>query len=215
MNHHSIVDIEADLIKANEKIALLNKVLLDKNNVKAIDIMGAIGSGKTTLIEVLCEKLKEKYRIKMIAGDISTDIDAERVKKHGVTAYQINTGRECHLDAHLIQHTLEEISLKDTDLLFIENVGNLICPADFVLGTHIKVVVISVTEGPYVVIKHPVIMKMADILIINKIDLAEAMEVDIEKLTADAKKINPSIKVIPTIAKTGQGIPELIRALEL
>ena len=209
------IELEADLLKANEELAAKNKELLRKNGVIAIDVMGSIGAGKTTLIEKLVQALKKKYRIAVFKGDLTTTIDAELIGRHGVEAVPINTGKECHLDANLVRKALQRINLEDTDLLFIENVGNLICPADFPLGSEKRVVVISVTEGPYMVVKHPFIFMDADVAVINKKDLAQAMDVDVKKLKADVKEINPNVKVVATNGRSGEGVKEVADALGL
>jgi hydrogenase nickel incorporation protein HypB len=209
------IELEADLLRANEQLATKNKELLKKHGVMAIDVMGAIGSGKTTLIEKLVQTLKKKYRIAVFKGDLTTTIDAELIGRHGVEAVPINTGKECHLDANLVKKALQKINLEDIDLLFIENVGNLICPADFPLGSEKRVVVISVTEGPYMVVKHPFIFMDADVAVINKKDLAQAMGVEIKKLKADVKEINPNVKVVATNGRSGEGVKEVVDALEL
>jgi hydrogenase nickel incorporation protein HypB len=204
-----------DILKVNEKLALKNRELLRKHNVKAIDVMGSIGAGKTSLIEKLVQALKTKYRIAVFKGDLTTTIDAERIGRHGVKVVAINTGRECHLDANLVAKAVQRINLEDIDLLFIENVGNLICPAEFPLGTEKRVVVVSVTEGPYMVVKHPFSFMDADITVINKKDLAKVMKVDIRKLETDVKEIKPDVNVVVTNALSGEGIQELVKALEL
>jgi hydrogenase nickel incorporation protein HypB len=204
-----------DILKVNEKLALKNRELLRKHNVKAIDVMGSIGAGKTSLIEKLVQALKKKYRIAVFKGDLTTTIDAERIGRHGVKVVAINTGRECHLDANLVAKAVQRINLEDIDLLFIENVGNLICPAEFPLGTEKRVVVVSVTEGPYMVVKHPFSFMDADITVINKKDLAKVMKVDIRKLETDVKEIKPDVNVVVTNALSGEGIQELVKALEL
>jgi hydrogenase nickel incorporation protein HypB len=209
------IELEADLLKANEELARKNRKLLKKHDVMAIDVMGAIGSGKTTLIEKLVQALKKKYRIAVFKGDLTTTIDAELIGRHGVEAVAINTGKECHLDANLVRKALQRINLDDIDLLFIENVGNLICPADFPLGSEKRVVVISVTEGPYMVVKHPFIFMDADVAVINKKDLAQAMDVDVNKLKADVKGINPNVKAVATNGRSGEGVKEVIDALGL
>lgn len=212
-----IFDIELDvnILEANRKLAVENKELLQKNGVKAIDVMGSIGSGKTSLIEKLVQNLKGKYRMAAFKGDLTTTIDAELIARHGVKVVPINTGKECHLDANLVKKALKRIDLKDVDLLFIENVGNLICPAEFPLGSDKRIVVISVTEGPYMVVKHPFIFMDADVVVINKLDLAQAMGVDVKKLEKDAKAINPKAKVVATNCRSGEGITKVIDALEL
>jgi hydrogenase nickel incorporation protein HypB len=211
------VEIEpgTDILKVNEKLALKNRELLRKHNVKAIDIMGSIGAGKTSLIEKLVQALKKKYRIAVFKGDLTTTIDAEQIGRHGVEVVAINTGRECHLDANLVAKAVERIKLEDIDLLFIENVGNLICPAEFPLGTEKRVVVVSVTEGPYMVVKHPFSFMNAEVVVINKKDLASVMKVDTQKLGMDVKEIKPDMKIVVTNALNGEGIEGLVDALEL
>ena len=204
-----------DILEVNKQLAQKNIELLRKHNVKAIDIMGSIGAGKTSLIEKLVQALKQKYRIAVFKGDLTTTIDAERIGRHGVKVVTINTGRECHLDANVVARAVERISLEDIDLLFIENVGNLICPAEFPLGTEKRVVVVSVTEGPYMVVKHPFTFMTADVMVINKKDLAEIMKIDTEQLEKQVKEIKPDVKVAVTNALSGEGIEELIKALEL
>jgi len=204
-----------DILEVNKQLAHKNMEHLREHNVKAIDIMGSIGAGKTSLIEKLVQALKHKYRIAVFKGDLTTTIDAERIGRHGVKVVTINTGLECHLDANVVARAVERISLDDIDLLIIENVGNLICPAEFPLGTEKRVVVVSVTEGPYMVVKHPFTFMTADVMVINKKDLAEIMKVDTERLEKQAKDIKPNMKVAVTNALTGEGVEELIKALEL
>jgi len=209
------IEVEEDLLALNRKIALENKALLDRHGVKAIDFMGSLGAGKTSIIEALVEVLKDRYRIAVIVGDVATSIDANRISRHGVRAIQINTGRECHLDAQLIRRALHLLDLKNIDLLFIENVGNLICPADFPLGAHMRVVVVSVSEGSDMIIKHPTSFVGADVVVINKIDVTEAFNVDLGKLVNDLKEINPKAKVVFMSARKRTGLDDLIRALGL
>ncbi|PUA32119.1 MAG: hydrogenase accessory protein HypB [Candidatus Terraquivivens tikiterensis] len=209
------VELEEDLLEANRRIAEENKQILERYRVKAIDVMGSVGSGKTMLIERLIELLGSRYRIAVFGGDVTTTIDAERVRRRGAKTLQINTGKECHLDANLVRKALSKIDLNDVDVLFIENVGNLICPAEFPLGTDSRVVVISVTEGPYTPLKHPYIFMESDVAVINKIDLADAMGVDVGELEARIKKISPDTTVVRTSCKTGEGIDRVARALGL
>jgi hydrogenase nickel incorporation protein HypB len=204
-----------NILEVNKKLAQKNRELLKKNNVKAIDIMGSIGAGKTSLIEKLVQQLKNKYKIVVFKGDLTTTIDAERIGKHGVQVITINTGRECHLDANVVAKAVERIKIEDIDLLIIENVGNLICPAEFPLGTDKRVVVISVTEGPYMILKHPFTFMNADVMVINKKDLAQTMKIDTNQLENQAKEVKPDVKVAVTNALTGEGVDELIKALEL
>ena len=209
------IELEADLLKANEELAMKNMELLKKHGVMTIDVMGSIGSGKTTLIEKLVQALRKEHRIAVFKGDLTTTIDAELIGRHGVEVVPINTGKECHLDANLVRKALKKINLEGIDLLFIENVGNLICPADFPLGSEKRVVIVSVTEGPYMVVKHPFIFMGADVAVINKKDLAQTMGVDIENLRADVRNINPEVKVVATNSRSGEGVQEVIDALRL
>jgi len=209
------IEVEEDLLALNRRIALENRDLLDRHGVKAIDFMGSLGAGKTSIIEALVEALRDKYRIAVIVGDVATSIDADRISRHRVRAIQINTGRECHLDAQLVRRALHLLDLKSIDLLFIENVGNLICPADFPLGAHVRVVVVSVSEGGDMILKHPTSFMGADVVVVNKIDVAETFNVDLGKLINDLKEINPKAKIVFTSAKKRTGLDDLIKALGL
>ncbi len=204
------IDAHKNIMEINKTIAERNRKIFAQNNVFAINIMGATGSGKTIMIEMLSKKLKSEFKIKALVGDIVSKLDADRIKNTGIEAKGINTGTECHLDSHLISHAIEYMDLKDTDLLLIENVGNLICPTDFDLGEHKRIVVVSSSEGDDTVEKHPMIFLTADLCIINKIDIADAVNADVEKMVDDAKKINPRIKVFKTSFKNGDGIDEVI-----
>ena len=209
------IELEEDLLKKNEELAKKNKELLDKNRVIAIDIMGSVGAGKTSLIKNLIVRLKNKRQLSVIAGDLTTTIDAERIKEEKVEVVQVNTGKECHLDANLIARALKEFDLERMDILFIENVGNLICPAEFPLGSHKRIVVVSLTEGPWMITKHPYIFREADLVVINKVDLALAMKVSVESITEDVHQLRPKLKTIPTNCLTGEGIAEIIEFLSL
>ena len=151
------IELEESLLRKNEELAELNRKRLDEHNVLAIDILGAIGSGKTSLIQQMVKSLGGKRNVAAIAGDLTTTIDADRIREAGAQVIQVNTGKECHLDANLVAKAMAELQLDEIDVLFIENVGNLICPGEFPLGAHKRVVVVSVTEGPYMVVKHPYI----------------------------------------------------------
>jgi hydrogenase nickel incorporation protein HypB len=209
------IELEENLLKQNEDLAIKNRKLLDQYHIHAIDILGSIGSGKTTIVQQLVSHLSCKYRIAAIAGDLTTTIDADRIAEKGAIVIQANTGKECHLDANLVKKALFELDLSKLDLIFIENVGNLICPGEFPLGADQRMVVVSTTEGPYMIVKHPYILMEASVVAINKKDLARAMEVDIQQLKEDALKIKPGLKVVYTNGRTGEGIPELIDALKI
>jgi hydrogenase nickel incorporation protein HypB len=207
------IELERSLLEANAKLAEENRGVLDRHGITAIDFMGAIGSGKTTLIARLVEKLKDKVGIAVFNGDATTSDDQNLVAGTGVQVVQVATVNGCHLDANLVGKALKKIQLDGLRLLFLENIGNLICPAEFPLGAKARVVVISVTEGPWSVRKHPHMFLGAQIVVINKIDLAAAMEVSVDALAADVHKLKPDIKVIPASCKTGVGIDEVVAAL--
>jgi hydrogenase nickel incorporation protein HypB len=207
------IELEHSLLEANAKIAGQNRALLDRHGITAIDFMGAIGSGKTTLIAKLVERLMNKVEVAVFNGDATTSEDQEAVASTGIQVVQLATVNGCHLDANLVAKALAKIRLDGLRLLFLENIGNLICPAEFPLGAKARVVVISVTEGPWSVRKHPHMFLGAQIVVINKADLAGAMEVSIEALAEDVRKLKPDIRVIPTSCKTGAGIEPLASAL--
>jgi len=209
------VELEIDILRENQRLADENKKTLDANKIHAIDVMGSVGSGKTSLIKAMVSRLKNKHRIAVIEGDVTTTIDSELIASEGVPTVQVNTGKECHLDANLIRKALDRMPLDRLDLIFIENVGNLICPAEFPLGSDRRLVVISVTEGPYMVLKHPMMFLDAKVVAVNKVDLAKAMDVEPEKLRADVAKLNPKAVTVPTSCKNGKGIEEVIKALGL
>lgn len=211
---HKIAEVEVqhDIMVANRKLARKNQRLFDKNHVFSVDVVGAIGSGKTSLIEALIDAMN--YKIGVIAGDVISKYDAGRFENHDVPVVGLNTGKECHLDAHLVEHALHDLPLDEIDILFIENVGNLICPVDFDLGSHMRMVVISVTEGDDTVEKHPLIFQDADLVVINKVDLADAVGADSDKMVNDVEEINPDVHVIKTSLKTGTGFDEVTLAID-
>lgn len=210
------VDMEKNILEENERIAQENRDLFKSKGVRAFNILGAIGSGKTTLIEGLKETISEK-EVGAIAGDLTGKDDSRRFKKKGMSSVSINTGKDCHLDAHYVNHALEEedLDLDTIDILFIENVGNLICPVDFPLGTEKDVVVISVTEGDDMIRKHPLIFSRSELTVLNKVDLAEPMDVDLEIIEKDYREVNPHGTLIKTNAKDREGIKEVAEFLEL
>jgi len=209
------IELEVDLLKANKKIADENMDLLKKNGIKSIDVMGSIGAGKTTLITQMVKELKKNFKIGVIEGDLTTTIDSDIIRKQNVEVIQINTGKECHLDANLVRKALKKLDLKNLNLIIIENVGNLICPAEFPLGSEKRIVVISVTEGPNMVLKHPYTFREADVVVINKIDLAKAMGINAKKLEKDVHLINPKAKAIMTNSRKGEGVSDVISNLNL
>ncbi|MHA1490191.1 MAG: hydrogenase nickel incorporation protein HypB [Promethearchaeota archaeon] len=210
-----IIELNEDLINNNDRLAGENNQILKKHDIKSFDIVGAIGAGKTAILEKIIEKVSKEHQIFVINGDVATRIDADRIEKHGAKSIQVNTGRECALNAYHISRVINNIDLAEYDVLFIENVGNLICPSDFILGATKRIVIVSITEGEWVIKKHPLLFKMSDIAVINKIDLNDVMNIDIDEMINDAKEINPNIKVFTTSATTGENIVELIQALEI
>ena len=207
------VELEVDILKENQRLANENKRRLDSNQILAIDVMGSVGSGKTSLIKAMVSRLKKNRRIAVIEGDVTTTIDSDLIASEGVPTVQVNTGKECHLDANLIRKALDRMPLDNLDLIFIENVGNLICPSEFPLGSDKRLVVISVTEGPYMVVKHPMMFLGAQVVAINKVELATAMGVDPKKLGADVHKLNPNAIVVYTSCREGTGIDEVVSSL--
>jgi len=209
-----VVETQKQVEKNNDLIAVKINEKLKANNIKSYDIVGAIGAGKTALIERLSEKLGPEKRILVVCGDIATRVDADRVQKDFVKAIQINTGRECALNAYHVNKVFENIDISDFDVIFVENVGNLICPSEFMLGMDKRITVVSVTEGEWVVEKHPLLFKMSEIAVINKVDLADRLHTNLDKMVKDAKEINPDIQVILTSTRTGEGLDELLDALQ-
>ncbi len=209
---HGPLEINENIFSLNKRIAEENRKLLTEKKTFAVNLMGAIGSGKTILIEKLSAMLP--FKCGAIAGDVVSDLDANRFKEKKLPCVGINTGKSCHLDAHVVQHALQELPLEKIDVLFIENVGNLICPADFDLGEHLRIVIVSVSEGDDIIAKHPVIFKESHAIIINKVDIAEAVNASAEKMATDAHRLNPNAKVFITSIKTGTGLKEIKKWLE-
>ncbi|RLI83644.1 hydrogenase accessory protein HypB [Archaeoglobales archaeon] len=210
--HRIEVDAEIDILDIDKRLAAENRDFLKKHGITAINIMGATGSGKTLLIEKTADTLIDKVKIGAILGDVIGKADYERVVRRRVKAEIINTGKECHLDAHMIHHAIEKFD--DVDLLFMENVGNLICPVDFDLGEDYRVVMVSVTEGDDVIEKHPEIFRLADVIIINKVALAHAVEANVNKMIEDARNLNAIAKIIRMDLKKNIGFNEWLEWLE-
>lgn len=212
--HHIDVHVEQDIYDANNRIADANAEIFKRHGVRAFDLLGAIGSGKTATIERLVPLIRERgLRVGAIAGDVYGDDDFQRIVSLGVPAHNVNTGKECHLDAHLVEHAIEHLSLDDIDVLFIENVGNMICPTDFRLGAEKRIVVISSTEGDDVVNKHPMMFRGSSIGVINKVDLAPLIGADLDRMERDMRRYNPEMKIFRTNMKTGEGLEKLLDAI--
>ena len=210
------IDIDQKkVLHREDEAASVNRDLLARNDTRAFDVMGATGSGKTMLIESIVDSVGEEITIGAIAGDVTGTTDYDRFQKAGVPAYNLNTDSKCHLDAELVNRALQTLPLKQLGVVFIENVGNFICPANFPLGVEMNLVVISVTEGEDTVLKQPKMFMQSDALVINKVDIAPAVSVDPDKLEADYQRIKPDGQVFQTVASEGQGIPSLIDFLDL
>lgn len=212
--HQVDVRIEKDLYAANDALAAENAARLAAHGVLGIDLLGAIGSGKTALIERLAPLLAGRgRRAGAIAGDVYGDDDYRRIAALGIPAVNANTGKECHLDAHIVDHAIDDLPLDEIDVLFIENVGNMVCPTDFALGASKRVVVVSSTEGDDVVNKHPMMFRSCSIGVINKVDLAPLVGADLDRMERDMHRYNPAIRVFRTNLKTGEGVEPLLDAL--
>lgn len=206
--------MEADILGKNTKLAQRNFEILKDHNIRAFDLLGAIGSGKTAMIEKLAPMLMERgIRPAAIAGDAFGDDDYQRIVALGIPAVNANTGKECHLDAHLVHHAIHDLPLDEIDVLFIENVGNMLCPTDFALGAEKRIVVVSTTEGDDVVNKHKMMFRECSIGVINKVDLADAVGANIERMESDMLRYNPEIKIFRTVMKTGEGLEPLIEEI--
>lgn len=200
------VKVAENILGANDRIAEENHQLFKENGVFVINIMSSPGAGKTTLLERTLAALKDKYKIGVIEGDVATTADAERIEKLGVPVVQINTGNMCHLDGTMIRGALEEFDLKSLDLLIVENVGNLVCPAEFKVGEDHKVMLLSVAEGDDKPLKYPLMFHESSVLLINKLDLIPYTNFDLGKATKDSLSINPRLEVYPMSCRTGEGL---------
>lgn len=201
------VKVVSRILEANDRIAEENRRVFKDNRLFVINLMSGPGAGKTSLIERTIERLNG-IRMGVIEGDITGTDDAERISRFNIPVVQINTGGACHLDANMINEVLSEMPLNELDILIIENVGNLVCPAEFKVGEDIKVMLLSITEGHDKPLKYPLMFKESSALIINKIDLLPYLEVDINKIKRDALSINPSLYIFEVSCKTGEGIEE-------
>jgi len=208
------VKVLKNILSANDQIAEKNRTLLDNNGAIAVNIMASPGAGKTSVILQTINRLKGKVRIGVIEGDISSSVDAEIISKEGIPAIQINTGGGCHLDANMVSNALPGLPLGEIDLIFIENVGNLICPAGYDLGDRKRVIISSIPEGDDKPIKYPVIFHNADIVLLNKVDLLPYVKFDVDAFYKAVKDIKQNLKIIQLSCVTGQGVDEWISWLE-
>ncbi len=204
----SIITIERKLLEKNDEIARQNRALFQQQGILALNIVSSPGAGKTSILEGTLEELRGSIKVSVIEGDVQTDIDAQRVARYKVPVVQIITNGGCHLEAKLVQDALARMDLAGIRLLIIENVGNLVCPANFDLGEAMKVVVVSTTEGDDKPLKYPGMFRNASVLIINKMDLAPYLDSDPAALRRNALRINPDLKVFETSCTTKTGIRE-------
>ncbi len=204
------IKVLKDILSANEQLAQRNQQLLDSKGVFAVNLMSSPGAGKTSLILETIKRLKGKTKIGVIEGDISSSLDAETIGKEGVPVLQINTGGECHLDANMTSNALSNMPLQDIELLLIENVGNLVCPAEFALGEHRKVLISSMPEGDDKPFKYPLMFHEADAVLINKIDLLPYLKFDTETFSQAIKGINQKVAIFQISCATGQGVEQWV-----
>jgi len=200
------VRIEEDLLAKNDRLAAGNRRLFDGHGLFVLNLVSSPGSGKTTILEKTLGDLKKKLAFAVLEGDQQTSNDADRIAATGVPTHQINTGAGCHLDAHMVGHGVEHLDLAGTDILMIENVGNLVCPASFDLGEDFKVSVLSVTEGEDKPLKYPQMFRASDVLLINKIDLLPHLRFDLEKCKEYARRIHPGIRILEISCYSGEGL---------
>ncbi|MGB9642715.1 MAG: hydrogenase nickel incorporation protein HypB [Candidatus Ratteibacteria bacterium] len=209
------IEIGENLMVKNDQIAAENKKILKEHNIFSINLMGGPGSGKTAILEKLIPEMKKrKISCGVIEGDIAGTFDGERISKLDVPVIQINTGGACHLEAMMIRKGIENLPLSEIKLLFIENVGNLVCPAEFKLGVDCNVTVSSITEGEEKPFKYPLMYSISDVVIINKIDLSDVVEFNVDRFINFLKKIKPEIPVLYISAKTGKNIELLADYIE-
>lgn len=206
-HHHDVeVTLETDILAENNRLATINRETFQAHGIHAFNFVSSPGSGKTSLLEATIRELSGRVPVAVIEGDQQTDNDAARIKAQGVPAVQINTANGCHLDAHMVMHALENLELSDRSLLFIENVGNLVCPAMFDLGEESRVVVISVTEGDDKPLKYPYMFAGSQVCVINKIDLLPYVDCGLSTLKANALRVSPGLRFFEVSATKGTGI---------
>lgn len=200
------ISVLTPVLDANERLAAQNRRALDLAGILGLNLMGSPGAGKTSVLENTFDRLPADVGVGVIEGDIASQLDADRVAVHGVQAAQINTEGGCHLDASMVQEAITELDLSPIDLLFVENVGNLVCPAGFALGTHHSVLVASVPEGDDKPYKYPGMFQSVEVILLNKIDLLPYVRFDMDRFTNGITRVNPAAEIIPLSCETGEGI---------
>ena len=208
------IKVLQNILDANEQIANRNRQILDGQKVLAVNIMSSPGAGKTSLILQTISRLKDRVRIAVIEGDIASSIDADRIGKEGVAVVQINTGGSCHLDANMVSNALDSLPLGDIDLLLIENVGNLVCPAEFKVGEHKKVMLLSLPEGDDKPYKYPLMFTESGAIVVNKIDFLPFVDFDVAAFRRAVTGLNPKAEIFQVSCKTGEGIEQWVSWLE-
>lgn len=214
MSQSRMVQIEQDILGKNDRYAAINRTRFEQQSLFVLNLVSSPGSGKTTLLTETLERIKENRKVAVIEGDQQTANDADRIRETGVQAIQVNTGKGCHLDAHMVGHAMERFEDMKGGLLFIENVGNLVCPAAFDLGEAHKVAILSVTEGEDKPLKYPDMFHAADLMILNKTDLLPYLDFDVERCIDYARQVNPEIQVLQLSARSGEGMDGWIEWLE-
>lgn len=204
--------VQENVLNANDALAQTNRAQFDETGTYTINMMSSPGAGKTALLEQTLERLRGKLRLGILEGDVQTTLDADRLARFHIPLVQVNTdpgfGGECHLDANMVRSGLAELPLDDIDVLIIENVGNLVCPAEFRVGEDLRVMVYSVTEGEEKPLKYPLMFRSAGLVLVNKVDLLEHLDFDLEQFLGNLEAVNPGVPRILTSARTGQGVEE-------
>ena len=204
--------VQENVLDANDTLARANRDLFDRAGTYTINMMSSPGAGKTALLERILERLRGQLRLGVLEGDVQTTLDADRLARFHIPLVQVNTdpgfGGECHLDANMVRSGLGELPLEDIDILIIENVGNLVCPAEFRVGEDVRVMVYSITEGEEKPLKYPLMFRSADLVLVNKVDLLEHLDFDLEQFLGNLDVVNPGVRTILTSARTGRGVVE-------
>ena len=200
------ISVVRNVLEANDRIAGQNRALFDENGLFVINLMSSPGAGKTTLLEKTIDALKEEMEIGVIEGDVQSSHDAERIAQKDIDVVQINTGGACHLDGNMIRDTFDSFDFHRLNLLIVENVGNLVCPAEFKVGEDVKVMILSVTEGDDKPAKYPLMFRESAVLLINKTDLLPYLDCKVEDIRREALKINPDMTIFEVSCKTGEGL---------
>jgi hydrogenase nickel incorporation protein HypB len=208
------ISVVKNILEANQRIAEENRRKFEEKGLMVINLMSSPGAGKTTLLEKTIHLLKDRYKVGVVEGDIQSTYDAERIGRTGAPVVQINTGGACHLDSNMIQEAVKNLDIQHLDLLFIENVGNLVCPAEFQLGENFKAMILSVAEGDDKPLKYPLMFQESRVLLINKMDLLPFCDCDVNLMEERARKINPSLQVFRVSCRSGEGLENWISWLE-